>query len=271
MSIAIIYGDLVAAETLTMDGGTPQSGFPLTNVQDGRLFTQCRGPAADYDWSFQIDFGASDATLSAVALLGLNLSDDGTVRILFDDDAAFTSPIFDTGNMALNTTWAIPGAWEAREGRPFIYLTNDPRSDSSEAAAASWTERYFRAQLVNTTNPPADGHLRAAVLWVGPVFIPTYGASVIAHIDEITDGRVVRTVTVEMTLTQQEEGELRNLHRGLAKMGRVVLQPRTFQAASEIGEAMLCTITDFRSSSSGIRDPLERLRSVSMKFVEAPY
>lgn len=149
----------VAGASITPD--TEASGHDGDELAVPSVSTSWRSTgvaAVDID----IDLGATQTDIDALALIGTNLGDAATVRVQVDDDPAFGTPDPDSGTVdAFDLSRpAAAGCEDAPPwGRPVLFIPS--------ATAAG---RYVRWTLTDTTNPA--GYLEAHYAVVGPALQP---------------------------------------------------------------------------------------------------
>lgn len=107
MSAAFLYDDLIAGAAFIGDLGTAAlPALPLANLTDPQPRIRTRwSPASASIW---VDLGASQ-TVSALALIGTNLTATSTVRWQIGDDAGFGTSDYDTGTLYALTNAAAGG------------------------------------------------------------------------------------------------------------------------------------------------------------------
>lgn len=107
MSAAFLYRDVMVSAAFIGDLGTVASpSLPLGNLTDSQPRIRTRWTPASA--SIYVDFGASQ-TVSALALIGTNLTAASTVRWRIGNDAGFSATNYDTGDLYALTTAAAGG------------------------------------------------------------------------------------------------------------------------------------------------------------------
>lgn len=170
----------------TLSGGSWTATLPLANLQNRQVQKVARSSnATTAATQFTIDLG-QPRNIGVLALVVHNISVAGTVRVIGSDNPAFTSPLYDSGAVAVWPTGVIPAElleWEednfwlgtlsqqARAGyqSPFILRTG----------ANGQVLRYWRVEISDTTN--SDGYVQIGRLFMAQAWTPgvnyAYGAA----------------------------------------------------------------------------------------------
>lgn len=163
------------ADAATLSGGSWAAGLPLGNLQQLRLSKQARSTnATTGSTKFDVDLGATPATVRLVGLMRHNLTQAATYRITGGASPGATT--VDTGWQA---AWpAIYGLFDREFEHPEWF---SGRISTAEAAAypikllvdlgQHHVYRYWRVEISDTANPA--GAVLLARLWMGPVWQPT--------------------------------------------------------------------------------------------------
>lgn len=143
-------------------GGFGASGYPFSNLSNPRMSSSWRSVSDVSDVAVSVDLGAV-VDIDVVALIGDNLTLDGTEETELDNEDDFPSPHY------------APGPRDAHDSTHAAILTPyAPQGNIiAHVLADTVAARYARMTLDDTGN--SDGYLSARVLWVGPVWQPELG------------------------------------------------------------------------------------------------
>lgn len=226
-------------ETGTYSSATSvQTGFPLTNLANSRLWSRARFAAGSLSSvQITIDAGAS-ITANAFALLGHNLTSAATRRFQASTVSNFASTTIDTGGTLLpcwDTTLGHLMADRRPWGVPVVYVHT-----------STVTSRYFRWTITDAANPAnylefgiapyglaTQLRLEAEGLTRAPEKVGAVGA-------EIT----VRTLKLRLSnLTATERAQVESLVAGLGTTRRVLAVPQPLDATTYKSDAVWGTIS----------------------------
>lgn len=157
------FDDLAAAGTFSATF-TPATGYPLTNLQNNRIFSTCRTASGTVTGvQFDIDLGANK-TIDSLAMLW-NPSDTATVRVRFSTVSNFATTTADS--TAVNAFTLLPVTGTAiRYKQPWGRCTFQGFTSSSA--------RYVRVNIEDSAS--VENQIILSIVRVGLLWTPAIAA-----------------------------------------------------------------------------------------------
>lgn len=199
--------------------------------------------------------------ISAVALTRHNLTSSATWRLKLYSDSAWTSLVYDSGEVIAVMPKALGDLeWGVDELGASLF------SDWDHAFSVMWidpvTAGSFRLILTDASNP--DGYFQASRLFIGRYLEPslpfTYGTIECAWVDDSTQER-----TDGGTLRTDESEPYRRMSWSLDWLS-VVDRPRFMEWARRDGKRSDVFVSAYPEQANA----LERDHSMAAKLIEAP-
>lgn len=268
--LAIGYDNLASGKSIV--SMSEASGYAASNLALPRLY----GSNGNERWhsasgsltaqSIDVDLGSAQ-DIELIGLLGVNLEDDATRRILTDDASNFASPDHDsdlqTGDDGSVFDTSIPPLIAGRRswppfGRHLLYFPSTTQ-----------TNRYVRVTAGDAGN--ADNYLSAAVLWVSRILQLPFDWNWEPG-PPVVDGepgleRVYRTHNFTCRgLTTQQQVDVESLFYVMKRTGRVVICPQPLQRETWIHKAWYGVFQGAPRSTRMLTS--EELWQISLSFVE---
>ena len=183
------------ADDGTLSGGSWSGSLPLANLQDRQPSIVARSTsAAAANTIVNCDFGEA-RTISFVALLKHNLTQQGQWRVRLSNDAAFATSLYDSGQIDI---WPTVYPFGVGLWGEFVWggkLTTAEAAtygiNAYRVLAASVFARYLRIELFDTAN--AAGYLQAGRLIAAPAWQPSINLQYGWQIEQVDESRKTRS------------------------------------------------------------------------------
>lgn len=192
-TVLIAYRNEV--DVATFSGGVWAAGLPVENLADPQPTRVARTNSADpVETTTTLDFGSA-MPIRFVALVRHNLTQTATWRIRLDDDAAMTTPLHDSGAIAVWPSIAPFGVglwgefnWGGRlspEEAGTYGITAIQVLDTPVRA------RYMRLDMDDAGNP--TGYVQAGRLVAGPAWQPSINLQLGWSIEQVDPSQKARS------------------------------------------------------------------------------